>query len=74
MFKERLLDTLRNRLNSQNSDKEILHSVDKIERQEKLSSQEFLKLYDELWKEGPKVKYAFHDSREERSRIISDSV
>jgi hypothetical protein len=48
----KLLDTLKNR-NSKKPKKAAL----KIEKQKKLSTQEFLKAYEEMWQAGPEIKY-----------------
>jgi len=54
MFKDKLLDLLK----SKNDDgKKIIQVTPKIEKRKRLSSEEFLKGYDTLWKEGPSVKY-----------------
>ena len=57
MFKERLLDALKLSQNRDKPDEETLQAISKIQNSKKLSSQEFLKVYDTLWKEGPKTAY-----------------
>jgi hypothetical protein len=57
MFKERLLDALKLSQNLDKPDEETLQAISKIQNRKKLSSQEFLKVYDTLRKEGPKTAY-----------------
>ena len=57
MFKERLLDTLKKSQNSKDPDKDMSQTITKIEKHKRLSSQEFLKGYDAIWREGPKTPY-----------------
>ena len=57
MFKERLLDALKLSQNLDKPDEETLQAIIKIQNRKKLSSQEFLKVYDTLRKEGPKTAY-----------------
>ena len=57
MFKERLLETLKFSQNGGKPDEETLQAMAKIQNQKKLSSQEFLKVYDTIRKEGPKTAY-----------------
>jgi hypothetical protein len=47
-----------NLLRSKNTeDKKTVQAADKIEQQKRLSSEEFLKVYKNIWKEGPSVKF-----------------
>jgi hypothetical protein len=57
MFKERLLETLRFSQNGGKPDEETLKAITKIQNRKRLSSQEFLKVYDTIRKEGPKTAY-----------------
>ena len=57
MFKERLLETLKRSQNRNKPDEETLQTMTKIQNHKKLSSQEFLKVYDAIRKEGPKTAY-----------------
>ena len=52
----RLLDKLKNR-NKEKRKKEKFQATLKIEKQKKLSTQEFLKGYENIWQEGPVIKY-----------------
>jgi precorrin-6x reductase len=47
-----------------NKDKKIIRAITKIERQKGLSSEEFIKVYNSLWKDGPSVKFQNPDSWE----------
>ena len=46
------------------SSKKIAKAMKKIKRQKRLSSEEFIKVYDSLWKEGPSVRFPSPDSWE----------
>ena len=54
MFKDRLLEALKHSKNSSKEDYETARAIAKMESQKRLSSQEFLKVYDTLWQEGPR--------------------
>jgi hypothetical protein len=73
MFKDRLSYGLKRSRKSKKVSEETLQALDKIERLERLSSEEFLKLYDTLWKEGPPVKYQNPDLWNKRLPEISSS-
>ncbi|MGD0644115.1 MAG: hypothetical protein ABSA75_04350 [Candidatus Bathyarchaeia archaeon] len=62
MFKKRLLETLTLSQNGNKPDEETVQAMTKIQKQKRLSSQEFLKVYDTIWKEGPKTAYQSPDS------------
>jgi hypothetical protein len=57
MFKERLLDALKLSQNEDEPDETTLQAMIKIQKRKKLSSQEFLKVYDTIRQEGPKTAY-----------------
>lgn len=58
MFKERLLETLKLSQNGNKPDEETLQTtMTKIQNHKALSSKESLKVYDTIWKEGPKIAY-----------------
>ena len=57
MFKERLLDALKVSQNGDKPDEEALQAIVKIQNHKKLSSQEFLKVYDIIRQEGPKTVF-----------------
>jgi regulator of replication initiation timing len=47
-----------------NRDKKTIKATIKIEKQRRLSSEEFIRVYDSLWKDGPTVKFPNPDSWE----------
>ncbi len=57
MFKERLIETLKYSDNTNKLDEITLQAIAKIQNQKKLSSEEFLKVYDSIRQEGPKITY-----------------
>jgi hypothetical protein len=57
MFKERLIETLKFSHNTNKPDEETLQAIIKIQNRKKLSSEEFLKVYDTIRQEGPKAAY-----------------
>ena len=70
MYKRQLLDALKNS-NSENSDIEIPQVAAKIENQKRLSSEEFLKVQETIWQEGPKIKYPSPDVNERGLRLTN---
>jgi hypothetical protein len=70
MFKERLLETLKISKKGNKSDEEMTETMTKIQNQERLTGQEFDKVYDTIWKEGPKTAYKDPD----KWRKASDTV
>jgi hypothetical protein len=62
MFKERLLEKLKLSQNGNNPDEKTVQAMTKIQNHKRLSSQEFLKVYDTIWKEGPKTVYQHPDN------------
>jgi hypothetical protein len=56
MLKNRVLDALKNKYREK-PDGEISQAASKIERQKRLSTQEFQKVYESIWQEGPAIKY-----------------
>ena len=69
-LKERLIDTLKS-LNKDNTDKELSQAVAKIENQKRLSSQEFLKVHETMWQNGPPIKYQNPVAVEREKKIIN---
>ena len=57
MFEERLLETLKVSQNGSKPDEEMNQIITKIQNHEKLTSEEFQKVWDTIWKEGPKTAY-----------------
>jgi|WetSurMetagenome_2_1015567.scaffolds.fasta_scaffold404639_1 hypothetical protein len=72
MFKNRLLEALRNK-NSSKSDQVISSAAKKIDGQKRLSSQEFLKVHDAIWQDGPKIKYQSIGSMEKLPGSINQN-
>lgn len=62
MFKDMLLNALMRVQKEENANKETLQAIGKIQNQKRLSSDEFLKVYETIWREGPKIKYQSPDS------------
>jgi len=62
MFKQRLVKTLKLSEKGKSLDGETDKAVTKIQEQKRLSSQEFQKIYDTIWKEGPKTVYQSPDA------------
>ena len=74
MFKDNVINALKDKKSTDNNDDEtIVKAADKIQKQKRLSSNEFLKVYDSLWKEGPAVKYQNPDARVRHFQLINDS-
>jgi len=63
MVKNRLITSLKKR-NIEKYDVEVSKAIGKMENQKRLSSKEFQKSYDTLWKEGPAVNYRNIGSKE----------
>ncbi len=61
MYKEKVLEVLK-REQAGTPDKNATKAMTKIQKQKRLSSEEFLKVHETLWKEGPKVKYQNPDT------------
>jgi hypothetical protein len=58
VFKDKLIAALKVRKSTDNNgDKEMFITINKIQKQKRLSSNEFLKVYNLLWKKGPTVLY-----------------
>jgi hypothetical protein len=45
----------------QQSDEETQRAMDKMKQRKRLSSEEFLRVYDALWQKGPSGKYQTPD-------------
>jgi hypothetical protein len=72
MSKNRLIASLKNR-NKEKHDAEMSKVIGKMENQKRLSSKEFLKSYETLWKEGPSVKYRNIGSKEMLSQSANQN-
>lgn len=57
MSRERLIESLKVSQNTNKLDEETLQAMTKIQNRKKLSSKEFLRVYDTIRKEGPKASY-----------------
>jgi hypothetical protein len=57
ILREELLEVLKQARKDKSLGEELLTVMDKIRKQEKLKSHEFLRIYELLYKEGPKVQY-----------------
>jgi hypothetical protein len=67
MFKDRMLEALK-RSKKRSKDAKTARAIAKMGSQQRLSSQEFLKIYDSLWEEGPQVK---HQTPDESARCTT---
>jgi len=57
MFKERLIEALKQSQNKETTNQTLQTTMTKIQNQKRLSSEEFLKGFDAIWKDGPKTAY-----------------
>ncbi len=74
MFRDKLIGTLKGKKNTDgNDDKKIVTAINKIQKQKRLSSQEFLNIYDSVWKKGPTVQYQNPDERVRHLHSTKDS-
>ena len=65
MFKDKLIAALKvSRSTDNNSDKEMFRTINKIQKQKRLSSTEFLRVFNLLWKKGPSVLYQNPEARD----------
>jgi hypothetical protein len=62
MFKDKLTKTLNRTKTSKKENNKTIKAIDKIRGQKRLSSEEFRKVYDTLWTEGPKIQYQSPDA------------
>ena len=68
MFKDRFLEALKGKQTQERPDEEMSIIMAKIHEEKRLSSEEFSKVYDSLWKEGPAVKYRSPDAWSEQPK------
>ena len=63
MFKEneKVLKALKELTNAHHNDQKTIRAISKMRNQKRLSSEEFLKVYDKLWRDGPSVNYRTPD-------------
>ena len=70
MYKNRLLEKLKRSQNVKTPDDEIFRAMANIQKHERLSSQEFLKVYDTIWQ-----KRGVHKKASARNqKLIVDSL
>lgn len=72
MLKDRLADTLKNK-NKEKPEEEISQAASKIEKQKRLSTQEFQKVYETIWQGGPAVKYHNPGAKEREQQLIKQN-
>ena len=56
MFRDDVLNALKQKQKTQKLDAQLTKAIEKMQKRKKLSTSELLKVYDALWKEGPRVK------------------
>jgi hypothetical protein len=71
--KNRLIDSLKDK-NIEKNDTEVSVVIGKIENKKRLSSKEFLKGYETIWKEGPTVNYQNIGAKEMLPRSINKNA
>ena len=59
--KDKLLKALKHSKTRSKCNDETARAIAKMGSKKRLSSQEFLKVYDTLWQEGPRAKYQTPD-------------
>lgn len=74
MFEDKIISALKDRKNTEKlEDKEIFQAMAKIKKQKRLSSQEFLKVYNTLWQEGPTIQYQNPDVRVREHQSLNNT-
>jgi hypothetical protein len=61
MFKEDLLNALKKTQKENTPDQGTLEAIKKIQSQKRLSSEEFLRVFDAIRKDGPNTNYKMPD-------------
>jgi hypothetical protein len=61
ILREELLRVLKESQKARKLGEELLKIMEKIRREKRLKSAEFLKIQEIIWKEGPKIKYQCPD-------------
>ena len=72
MSKSRFIESIKAK-NKVINEQETSEIVSKITEKKRLSSTEFLKTYDSLWKEGPAISYNKPEVRVRESKPSSDA-
>ena len=62
MFKNKPAKPLNRTETDDKEDKKTVKAVGKTQGTKRLSSEEFRKVYDDLWEEGPKIQYQSPDA------------
>jgi len=71
MASNKFICALKSKKNKRNNKKRP-EVINKIQQEKRLTSQEFLNVYNSLWKEGPEVHYQNPDSRVRHFQKIND--
>ncbi len=61
MFNDDFLEALKKNQKENSSDQGTVEAVKKIQKQKRLSSEEFLRVFDAIRKDGPKTNYKMPD-------------
>jgi len=72
MSKSRFIDSIKGKKQVIN-EQETSEIVSKIKEEKRLSSEEFLRTYDSLWKKGPAISYNKPEVRVREFQPLSDS-
>jgi hypothetical protein len=70
ILREELLKILKKSTKTNKNDKQLLKLMDKIKKQKRLKSQEFLNIHSMLWKAGPATLYRSPQKWERVTRDI----
>jgi len=62
MVQDRILKALKKSRKVGKEDERTVQAVEKLKSRKRLSSEEFIRVYDALWKKGPELKYRNPDS------------
>jgi hypothetical protein len=68
MIKDRIVEALKNRM-GEKPEREVSQAAAKIENQKRLSTKEFLKVYDAMWQAGPQINYQNPGARERELQL-----
>ncbi len=72
MLGNRLIDSFKN-INKTKQNKKMAQAVAKMENQKRLSSQEFLNLYESIWQNGPSITCQNLGARERQAQFINQN-
>jgi hypothetical protein len=62
MLEDKFIRALKSKSIGSDNEKERDETISKIQEQKRLSSKDFLAVYDSLWKQGPVVQYQNPDT------------